>query len=56
MLPLSAFSDSVTTLAVRSSCSCTGSEPLKPRLDSHSAATPPIGAVLVTYAVGEVYT
>jgi hypothetical protein len=56
MLPRSALRHSVTRLAVRSSCSCTGSVPLKPRLESHSAAMPPTAFVLVTYVDGEVYT
>jgi hypothetical protein len=48
--------DSEMALAVRSSWSCAGSVPLSASPDSHSAAMPPTGAVLVANTVGEVYT
>ena len=43
-------------VAVRSSRSCSGTVPRSPRPDSHSAAMPPVGAVLTASVVGEVYT
>jgi hypothetical protein len=56
MVPVSEFTDSDTAVAVRSSCSCTGSVPFKPAPESQSAAMPPTGFAFEAQVVGLLYT